>query len=165
VNALVADRFSTTSPIQLSSVSSSSAIVAWVAVPASGEYLVQATATGETVTGGYLRCHTVGEGSPRGYSYSPTPFGYNNADGTVGTMAENGVIYGVAGGEIMEVCFTDAQEAYVSNAALTAEPVSSVNGAKATKPAHLRPVNRYVPWPKPLRGGTRRVNGARGKGK
>jgi len=80
-------------------------------------------------------------------------------------MADNGVVFGVAGGELMEVCFTNARSAYVSSAALTAEPVSSVNGAKATRPAHLRPGNKYAPWPKPLRGGTRRVNGARGKGK
>ena len=124
VNALVADRFSTTSPhpAQL------------------GEFVV-----GDCGVGGGSSLRRVpgssygdrGDGHRR---LSPLPYrgrrlpqgvlltrrrrlGYNNADGTVGTMAENGVIYGVTSGEIMEVCFTDAQEAYVSNAALTAEPV------------------------------------------
>jgi hypothetical protein len=167
VNVLIQARYSS-APISLSTSSTShpSAIVDWVAIPTSGEYLVQGTATGQA-TSGFLRCHVVGEGSPRGYSYSPTPFAYNDVANTLGTMAENGVIFGVAGGEFMEVCFANAnvRSAYVETATLTAQPVTSVNGAKATKPAHLRPGNKYAPWPKPLRGGTRRLNGAHGKGK
>jgi hypothetical protein len=61
------------------------------------------------------------------------------------------------GGTILERCTTNVASASVHDAALTTVMVTKLNGAKAVKPAHRVPANRFFHLPKPARGGNQTV--------
>ena len=144
-----------------------STIVASIAPPQGGLFLVNGTATGQKFSsGGFLACRLVNESLRTGSLFSPTPYGYNNTGFTYGTAAVGGAMFASASDPIQLRCTTNAVSgASVITATINDTLVTSLNGAKAHKPAHRTPANKFV-LPKPVRGGDQSVRGViRAKGK
>ena len=140
---------------------SGSTVVASIAPPVGGAFLVNATATGQKFSsGGFLACRLVNESLRTGSLFSPTPYGYNNTGFTYGTAAENGAMFASASDPIQERCVTNAfSGASVITATINDTLVTSLNGAKNHKPAHRPLANKFTHLAKPVRGGQQTVNG------
>jgi len=141
--------------------------VASIAPPQGGLFLVNGTATGQKFSsGGFLACRLVNESLRTGSLFSPTPYGYNNTGFTYGTAAAGGAMFASASDPIQLRCITNAVSgASVITATINDTLVTSLNGAKAVKPAHRTPANKFV-LPKPVKGGDQTVRGVvRSKGK
>jgi hypothetical protein len=140
---------------------SGSAVVASIAPPQGGLFLVNGTATGQKFSsGGFLACRLVNDSLRTGSLFSPTPYGYNNTGFTYGTAAENGAMFASASDPIQERCVTNAfSGASVITATINDTLVTSLNGAKNHKPAHRPLANRFTHLAKPVRGGDQTVNG------
>jgi hypothetical protein len=138
-----------------------STVVASIAPPQGGLFLVNATATGQKFSsGGFLACRLVNESLRTGSLFSPTPYGYNNTGFTYGTAAENGAMFASASDPIQERCITNAiSGASVITATINDTLVTSLNGAKNHKPAHRPLANKFTHLAKPVRGGQQTVNG------
>jgi hypothetical protein len=135
-------------------------VVASIAPPTGGAFIVNATATGQKFSsGGFLACRIVNESLRTSSLFSPTPFGYNNTGFTYGTTAEGGAMTASASDPIQERCITNATSgASVITATITDVRVNSLNAA-AADPSHRRiahQFNRHT-LPKPVRGGAQRV--------
>jgi hypothetical protein len=143
-------------------IGSTSTVVAAVGVSSSGNYLVAATATGlKDASDGYLVCR-VTDVSSSGGVFAATPYGYNNAGFTFGTMAEDGAMFASFRNAIEEQCKTNVPGAGVSvlDATLTANLVNTVSGSARVNPGSRKPINSYVgPSAKPTRGKDDRVGG------
>ena len=140
---------------------SGSTVVASIAPPVGGAFLVNATATGQKFSsGGFLACRLVNESLRTGSLFSPTPYGYNNTGFTYGTAAENGAMFASASDPIQERCITNAVSgASVITATINDTLVTSLSGAPAHKPAHRPLANKFTHLAKPVRGGQQTVNG------
>ena len=138
-----------------------STIVASIAPPQGGLFLVNGTATGQKFSsGGFLACRLVNESLRTGSLFSPTPYGYNNTGFTYGTAAENGAMFASASDPIQERCLTNAASgASVITATINDTLVTSLNGAKTHKPAQRPLANRFTQLPKPVKGGDQTVSG------
>ena len=144
-----------------------STVVASIAPPQGGLFLVNGTATGQKFSsGGFLACRLVNESLRTGSLFSATPYGYNNTGFTYGTAAAGGAMFASASDPIQLRCITNAVSgASVITATINDTLVTSLNGAKAVKPAHRTPANKFV-LPKPVKGGDQTVRGVvRSKGK
>ena len=139
----------------------SSTIVASIAPPQGGAFIVNGTATGQKFSsGGFLACRLVNESLRTGSLFSPTPYGYNNTGFTYGTAATGGAMFASASDPIQLRCLTNASSgASVINATINDTLVTSLSGAPAHKPAHRPLANKFTHLAKPVRGGQQTVNG------
>ena len=139
---------------------SGSTVVASIAPPQGGLFLVNGTATGQKFSsGGFLACRLVNESLRTGSLFSPTPYGYNNTGFTYGTAAENGAMFASASDPIQERCITNAVSgASVITATINDTLVTSLSGAPAHKPAH-RPLANKFSASKAAHAGDQAVNG------
>jgi hypothetical protein len=143
-------------PINLGTAST---VVAATIANSSGDYVVNATATGfKASSGGYLVCHILEVPRGSSHAYSATPWGYDNTAFNYATTAEDGILFASASATIQERCLTNAPGTSASptkvlDATLNATLVNHVNGFGATKPTHRTPVNTFVSHTaKPTRG-------------
>jgi hypothetical protein len=147
---------------------SASTVVASIAPPAGGEFLVNGTVTGQKFSsGGFLACRLVNESLRTGSVFSPTPFGYNNTGFTYGTAAVGGAMFASASDPIQLRCLTNVGSgASVITATINDTLVTSLNGTRVHRPAHRTPANKFTKLPKPVHGGDQTVNGVvRSKGR
>jgi hypothetical protein len=138
-----------------------STVVASIAPPQGGLFIVNAAATGQKFSsGGFLACRLVNESLRTGSLFSPTPYDYNNVGFTYGTMAAGGAMFASRSDPIQLRCVTNAVSgASVITANIDDVLVNSLNGAKG-KPASRTPANKFV-IPKAVRGGGQSIRGVR----
>jgi hypothetical protein len=113
---------------------------------ATGNFIVTAAQTGTKYgnANGYLACRLADYDETNGSTYSATPWAYQDAASTPGTMAETGRVYlSNSGSVVIEECVTNTTYASIATTDLTGIQVNSVaitGGSRQSGPRARKPV-------------------------